>query len=112
MNCSACGVRAEFQDGFCSACGVEQPASRLPVKRGMAALPTIWRDAAPAVARGAALVAAGIAAEFLLRSMARGAMAAPSRKRTKAVARRETALVEEIVAVSHTVIARRVVIKR
>ena len=54
MICSACGVQARFEDGFCSACGVEQPASRLPMKRQLPALPAVWRDAAPALARGAA----------------------------------------------------------
>jgi hypothetical protein len=113
MNCSACGANAAFEDGFCTACGVEQTTSRLPVKRELRALPAIWRDAAPVVARGAALVAAGIAAEFLLRSMARGAVSAPSRrKKPRSVTRKETAVVEEFVAVTHTVVARRVIVKR
>jgi hypothetical protein len=114
MICSACGANAEFEDGFCTACGVEQPASRLPVKSERPGLPAIWRDAVPIVARGAALVAAGIAAEFLLRSMARGAVppTAPRKQKVQPVARQETAFFEEIVAVTHTVVTRRVVVKR
>jgi hypothetical protein len=65
------------------------------------------------VARGVALVAAGVAAEFLLRSMARGAISVPSRRRrTKALATRDTAFVEEVVTVSHTEITRRLVARR
>ena len=114
MMCTACGVYAEFEDGFCSACGVEQPSSRLPAKSGAPSLPAIWRQAAPGVARGVALVAAGVAAEFLLRSMARGAISTPSRrgKRPKALAPPDTAFVEEIVTVSQTVITRRLFARR
>ena len=113
MRCTACGVYADFEDGFCSACGVEQLSSRLPAKRETPSLPAIWRDAVPVVARGAALVAAGVAAEFLLRSMARGAIGVPSRrKKSKVVARKEAGLAEEIVAVSQTVITRRIVVTR
>lgn len=113
MRCTACGVYADFEDGFCSACGVEQLPSRLPAKRQTPSLPAIWRDAVPVVARGAVLVAAGVAAEFLLRSMARRALAVPSqRKNGTAIARREAGLTEEIIAVSQTVITRRVVVTR
>ena len=113
MRCTACGVYAEFEDGFCAACGMEQLSSRLPAKRETPSLPAIWREAAPAVARGAALVAAGVAAEFLLRSMARGAISAPSlRQRAKALAPRETTFVEEIITVSHTEITRRLISRR
>ena len=113
MICSACGVQARFEDGFCSACGVEQPASRLPMKRQLPAFPAVWRDAAPALARGAALIAAGVAAEFLLRSMARGAMHGRAvKEKPRAVARKEIAVFEEIVAVSQTVVTRRIVVRR
>jgi hypothetical protein len=66
------------------------------------------------VARGAALIAAGIAAEFLLRSVARGAVPAPLRRTrmAKQVVRPETAFFEEIVSVTQTVVTRRVVVKR
>jgi hypothetical protein len=113
MICSACNDNAEFDDGFCSACGVEQPSSSLPVKRQPSSLPAIWREAAPVVVRSAALVAAGIAAEFLLRSMARGAMPATSRKRSVAPpVPATTTHLEEVVTISHSVITRRLFIRR
>jgi hypothetical protein len=117
MICPACNVTATFEDGFCSACGVEAPESRLPVKREPA-LPTVWRQAAPVVVRGAALVAVGIAAEMLLRTLTKGAFdtaSAARRKATKksrAVAKPQPALFEEIVAVSRTVVTRRVIVRR
>jgi hypothetical protein len=83
------------------------------MKRQMPAVPAVWRDAAPVIARGAALIAAGIAAEFLVRSMARGAIPTRAVKaKPQAVARRETAVFEEIVAVSQTVVTRRVIVRR
>ena len=58
--------------------------SRLPVLRNPplparqnARQPAIWQEAAPVVARGAALVAAGLIGEWLLRSLARNAFSAP-----------------------------------
>jgi hypothetical protein len=112
MICTACNNSAEFDDGFCSSCGVEQPSSYLPVRRQPASLPTIWREAAPVVVRGAALVAAGIAAEFLLRSMARRAIPATVRKKPVIAPAAATTLLEEVVTVSHTVITRRLFIRR
>ena len=112
MICTACNSSAEFKDGFCSACGVEQPSTYLPVKRQPASLPAIWREAAPVVVRGAALIAAGIAAEFLLRSMARGAIAATARKRQVTAPVPTITLLEEVVTVSQTVVTRRSFIRR
>ena len=113
MICTACNKSAEFDDGFCSSCGVEQPSSYLPVRRQPTSLPAIWREAAPVVVRGAALVAVGIAAEFLLRSMARGAMPSTARKRpVTAPVPATTTLLEEVVTVSHTVVTRRLFIRR
>jgi len=43
----------------------------------------IWQEAAPVVARGAALVAAGLVGEWLLRSLARNALSGPSHGRGK-----------------------------
>ena len=111
MICTACNISAEFEDGFCSACGVEQPSSYLPVKRQPASLPAIWREAAPVFVRGAALVAAGIAAEFLLRSMARGAISPTARKKPVTAVATTTTLLEEV-TVSHTVITRRLFVRR
>jgi hypothetical protein len=117
MICPACHAAGPFEDGFCAHCGLEQERSRLPVKREASTLPAVWREAAPVVVRGLALVAAGVAAEWLLRTGTRKAVTAPfsARRRAgkaKAVAPREPQLLEEIVAVSRTVITRRIVPRR
>ena len=63
---------------------------RLPVKREPVLPPApLWQQAAPVVIRGAALVAAGVIGEWLLRSAAKKAISMPfSGKKTRAVARR------------------------
>ncbi len=115
MKCPSCGSHGPFEDGFCNVCGLEQPASRLPVKSEARPLPAVWRQAAPVLARGAALVAVGIAAEWLLRSGTKRALSLPfSGKKTskkRAVARNEDGP-GEIVAISETVVTRRVVFRR
>jgi hypothetical protein len=66
------------------------------------------------VARGAALVVAGIATEWLLRTAARNAVPDRGRKKaakTKAVEPAGAAIVEEVVAV-RTVTMRRVILRR
>ncbi len=92
-----------------------EPNMRLPVKRQPAPPPAVWRQAAPVVARGAALVVAGVVGEWLLRSATKRALALPfqGRKRARkgrALAKRVPAT--EVVAVSETVIVRRVVVRR
>ena len=100
--------------------------SRLPVLRNPplparqnARHPAIWQEAAPVVARGAALVAAGLVGEWLLRSLARNALSGPRNGRSKA--RKARALVRQqseespqgSITVSETVImTRRVTIRR
>jgi hypothetical protein len=117
MKCSACGLYAPFEDGFCSACGVEMPESRLPAKRDPSPLPTVWQQAAPVVARGVALVVVGIAAELLMRTFANSALGSRSQnarpsKKSRDLVKPQTALIEEVVAVSRTVVTRRVVVRR
>jgi len=91
---------------------------QLPVRR-VANQPALWQEAAPVVARGAALVAAGLVGEWLLRSLARNAFSAPRNGRSKP--RKTTALVSRpseespqgSITVSETVImTRRVIIRR
>ena len=100
--------------------------SRLPVLRNPplpacqnARHPAIWQEAAPVVARGAALVAAGLVGEWLLCSLARNALSGPRNGRSKA--RKARALVRQqseespqgSITVSETVImTRRVIIRR
>ena len=99
---------------------------RLPVLRNPplparqhARHPTIWQEAAPVVARGAALVAAGLVGEWLLRSLARNALSGPRNGRGKL--RKAGALIprpseespQGSITVSETVImTRRVIFRR
>lgn len=85
---------------------------RLPVLRRRETVPAIWRQAAPVVARGAALVALGVLSEWLLRSAAKRALSLPfNRRRRKrpALSRPHQQQPRGIIAVSETVIARRVI---
>ncbi len=119
MPCSACGAYGTIEDNFCRRCGAAQRASRLPVKR-MPALPTPWRQAAPAVAQSAALIVAGVAAEWLLRRAAKRALrlpldllGQPARPKGKALAlRREKPASEGGLAISETVVMRRIILRR
>ena len=99
---------------------------RLPVLRNpslparqSARHPAIWQEAAPVVARGAALVAAGLVGEWLLRSLARNALNRPRNGKSKP--RKVGALVptppeespQGSITVSETVImTRRVIFRR
>ncbi|HUF53751.1 MAG TPA: hypothetical protein VMR52_08265 [Dehalococcoidia bacterium] len=87
---------------------------RLPVKREPSPPPALWQQAAPAVIRATALVAAGVIGQWALRNAARKAMSVPfaksTRKPQKAVAARATD--EGVVAISETVVMRRVIVRR
>ncbi|MBI2912862.1 MAG: hypothetical protein HYY03_02955 [Chloroflexi bacterium] len=127
MRCTFCGAYGSLDDTNCRRCGRAmrpdgRPSgrnSRLPVKRS-AAPPVLWRQAAPVVAQGAALVAAGVIGEWLVRSLARSAfrlplslLGTPQRSQSKALARkREPSLPEGVIAISETVVMRRVILKR
>lgn len=114
MKCPSCGSHGPFEDGFCNVCGLEQPASRLPAKSDSRPLPAVWQQAAPVLVRSAALVVAGIAAEWLLRNGTRRALTLPfspkKPARKRAVARRQQP--ERIVAISETIVTRRVIFRR
>lgn len=79
---------------------------RLPVKQEPAPLPApIWQQAAPVVIRGAALVAAGVIGEWLLRSATRRAVALPfGGKKSRAVAGPKILAVQETVTMRRTVV--------
>jgi hypothetical protein len=115
MKCPSCGSHGPFEDGFCNVCGLEQPSSRLPVKSEGQPLPALWQQAAPVLARGAALVAVGIAAEWLLRSGTKRALSLPfagkKQAKNRALARKPGGP-DEIVAISETVVTRRVLFRR
>lgn len=90
---------------------------QLPAKRA-ATTPALWRQAAPVVARGAALVAAGLIGEWLLRAAARNALRSPrpapakGRRSTAVVARPGDQLPEGIIAVTETLYMRRTILRR
>ena len=83
MICTICGTNRSAEDNFCGNCGaVLEPSAvqntRLPVKRQQSLPPAVWQQAAPAVARGAALVVAGLAAEWLIRAAAQPRFVSPA----------------------------------
>jgi hypothetical protein len=91
---------------------MDTPNYRLPVKREPSPLPApIWRQAAPVVVRGAALVAAGIIGEWLLRSAtkkaASKALSATSGKKSRVV----VPAAPEVVSYSETIIVQRTVVR-
>lgn len=87
---------------------------RLPVKREPVPPPApLWQQAAPVVIRGAALVAAGVIGEWLLRSATKKAASIPfSARRSRAVVKAEEAARPAIVAFSETVIVRRTIVRQ
>lgn len=89
--------------------------NRLPARREPSLPPApLWRQAAPAVIRGAVLVAAGVVGQWALRNAAKQAVTMPFRAaktKPKAITRREDSL-RDIVAISETVVMRRRVIVR
>ena len=123
MKCGTCGLYRSEDDNFCRRCGSAlEPAAinlRLPVKRAEPQLPAAWQQAAPVVARGAALVAAGIAAEWLMRLAARRAFSIPASSNknraggTHAVVPQSNAQIPEgTLAVSETIFIRRLFLRR
>ena len=96
---------------------MSEPNRNLPVKREPSLPPApLWQQAAPAVVRGAALVAVGVVAQWALRNAAKKAItmpfqAAKNGRKTKAVATADDDA-GSIVAVSETIVVRRRVIVR
>ncbi len=115
MRCENCGGDSARADSYCRRCGAELSNPRLPVKR-RPAHPTVWKRAAPVLARGAALMALGVAAEVGLNALARGALRLPALRRSaksKAITtRRNGKLPEGSLAVSETVVMRRLIFRR
>src|SRR5207247_9237945 len=100
--------------------------SRLPVPvraglptRRSSVTPALWQQAAPVVARGAALVAAGLIGEWLLRSFARNAVKSPrperkpSRRGTEIEPQADEHLPDGTISVSEdTIVMRRLIVRR
>jgi hypothetical protein len=119
MRCSVCGTPGTLEDNFCRRCGADQRTPRMPAKRSPK-LPAPWRNAAPAVAQSAALVVAGVAAEWLLSRAAKRALrlpldllGEPTRPKGKAlVPRKGVPASEGGLAISETVVMRRIILRR
>jgi hypothetical protein len=115
MRCENCGGYSSRADSYCRRCGTELQNLRLPVKRP-SAYPTVWRQTAPVLARGAALVALGVVAEVALNALAKRALRLPTLRRpatSKALSpRRNDGLPESGYAVSETVFMRRLIFRR
>jgi hypothetical protein len=91
------------------------PNYRLPVKREVPPMPAVplWQQAAPAVVRGAALVAAGVIAEWMLRAAAKRATSMSLRPfRVKKPRSRGPAHTPATVAYTETVVFQRTVVRR
>ena len=97
---------------------MSEPNRNLPVKREPSQPPApLWQQAAPAVIRGAALVAVGVVGQWALRNAAKMAITAPFQAAKTGRKTRAVAMAEDepgrIVAVSETVVVhRRVVVRR
>ncbi len=113
MRCERCGAYASSTDSRCRKCGADLRSLRLPVKREPAP-PTLWKQAAPVLARGVGLVALGVAVEIALTTLAKGALRLPRRRsaNSKLPARRNGEIPEGTYAVSETVVMRRVTLRR
>ncbi len=120
MRCEKCDNYSSRSDSYCRRCGAQMQSppgrnTRLPVKR-TPTYPTVWSQAAPVLARGAALVALGVAAEVVLNTLAKGALRLPTLRRpakTKAIAtRRNGELPAGSHTVSETVVMRRFIFRR
>lgn len=114
MICSVCGAKTMIEDDSCAVCGADQRRYRLPVKREQPQPPALWQQAAPVVVRGAALVAAGFIGEWLLRSAAKKAITAPfsrGSKEKRAVTKRNGSQ-DGVIAISETIVMRRVIVRR
>ena len=115
MRCEKCGNYSSRSDSYCRRCGAEMRNTRLPVKRPPTSL-TLWSQAAPVLARGAVLVALGVAVEAAVNALAKGALRLPTLRRpakSKALAtRRNGEFPAGSVAVSETVVMRRLIFRR
>jgi len=107
-----CGTSTSYDDNYCRRCGTVLRNMQLPVKRPQPPLPALWRQAAPVAARGAALVLAGIAGEWLLRSAARRTLGSGRRpaRNTAIAARKGTSA--GAAALSELIVIRRLIVRR
>jgi hypothetical protein len=95
------------------------PVKPRPLARRPSMTPALWEQAAPVVARGAAVVLAGLIGEWLLRSFVRNgpnpprAQRRPARRSTALVQKRDDTIPEGTISISETtVIMRRLIVRR
>ena len=123
MRCPRCEAFSRRNDNFCGNCGLALGNPRpLPVKRN-GNLPIVWRQAAPTLAQGVAVLALGALAELALRSLAKQALgilpsllspAKPAKAR-RLPSKGDGAYLPEPkgpYAVSETVVMRRLILRR
>ena len=114
MRCDRCGAYRSRDASHCRRCGGTQRNLPVPVTK-TAGPPALWEQAAPALARGVALVALGVVGEMALTALAKGALRLPALRRpakSRPPTRRNGEEPEGSYAVSETVVMRRVVIRR
>jgi hypothetical protein len=89
------------------------PLKARPPARRPSMTPTLWQEAAPVVARGAALVAVGLIGEWLLRAATKRALSLPARQaKSTALVSKPTDELPEGTIVSETYFMRRIIVRR
>jgi hypothetical protein len=118
--CPRCSAPYDAEDNFCRSCGFPLHEVGVPAVREGPYEPVVWQPSAPTVVKGAAVVAAGTLAEYLLRRlvsrMFRPRRFLPSQsdsaKRAAQVVEREEPLSADTQMVSETLVLKRVRFRR
>lgn len=117
--CGRCATVCDPEDNFCRQCGLPLYDDQLPAVRNGRDLPVVWQPPLPAaVVKGAAFVAAGTVAEFLVRRLVSRALSRrpPTRavapREAQPVAAREAPLPDDAQMLSETFFLRRVRFRR
>lgn len=110
--CPTCGVNVDAEDNFCRQCGASTGRAQLPAVR-TAALPMMWKPTVSPVVKGAAVMAAGTAGQYLLRRVV-GGFTGGGRRRAINLRRPRggDGMVDEAQIITETVMMRRVRIRR
>ncbi len=112
--CPSCGAGVGNDDNFCRKCGIAVRAA-LPALR-QNSVPTAWQPAVSPVMKGAAVMAAGTVAQFLLRRVVGNVLdAARPRKRSPlriTRPRERDGMVDDAQIITEMVMMRRVRVRR
>ncbi len=112
--CPSCGSGVEADDNFCRRCGSSTGRAQLPAVR-TSQLPVAWRPTVSPVMKGAVVMAAGTAGQFLLRRVVGGFVGggkAPRRAIGVKRPRGGDGMVDDAQIITETVMMRRVRIRR